>query len=97
VENRTRVDLPAAVRRPFEVFVNGVAQREGDDYELIGASLIFPRRFLPERRLGPIRWLLLFMGVWSSYRHHDEIDVVYTLDGRRTVENLRPAPPDGIS
>ena len=32
------IDLPAQVARPFEVFVNGVAQKEGTDFELVGSS-----------------------------------------------------------
>jgi hypothetical protein len=90
VENRERVELPPYVRPPFEVYVNGVIQMEGRDYELIGSSLVFPRSFDRERKLGIVRWTLLFLGVWSSYRHHDTIDVVYTTDGRRTVASLTP-------
>jgi hypothetical protein len=90
VEDRERVELPPYVRRPFEVYVNGVAQTEGSDYELIGSSLDFPRSFARERKLGPIRWTLLFLGVWSSYRHYDTIDVVYAADGRRSVVSLTP-------
>ena len=90
MEDRERVELPPYVRRPFEVYVNGVAQTEGSDYELIGSSLVFPRSFARERKLGPIRWTLLFLGVWSSYRHFDTIDVVHTVDGRRVVATLTP-------
>jgi hypothetical protein len=91
VENYTRVELPAGVQRPYDVFVNGVLQAEGTDYEAIGSTLVFERAFARERKLGPVRWALLFLGVWSSYRHHDTIDVVYTLDGRRAVASLTPA------
>ena len=71
------------MRRPYEVFVNGVAQTESDDHEVIGSSLNFPRRFARERKLEDVRWTLLFLGVWRCYRHHDTIDVVYASDGRR--------------
>jgi hypothetical protein len=95
VENRERVELPVFVQRPYEVFVNGVEQTEGEDYEVIGSSLIFPRQFARERKLGVIRWTLLFLGFWSSYRHHDTIDVIYTSDGRRTVASLQPVDSEG--
>ena len=36
VRSRTRVALPAAIGRPFEVYVNGVAQVEGRDYRVVG-------------------------------------------------------------
>jgi hypothetical protein len=80
------------VQRPFEVFVNGVPQTEGTDFEVFGSTLVFGRSFARERKLGPIRWALLFFGLWSSYRHHDTIDVVHTLDGHRVVASLTPAP-----
>jgi len=89
VENRTRFELPAGVQRPYEVFVNGVPQVEGRDFEAIGSSLVFERSFARERKLGYWRWTLLFLGVWSSYRHHDTIDVVHTLEGRRIVTSLK--------
>jgi hypothetical protein len=84
------VELPAAVRRPFEVFVNGVPQVEGTDFEVVGSTLLFERELQRERKLAPWRWLLLFLGVWSSYRHFDTIDVVHTVDGRRVVATLTP-------
>jgi hypothetical protein len=90
VENRERVELPSYVRPPLEVYVNGIVQSEGRDFELIGSSLVFPRSFARERKLGIVRWTLLFLGVWSSYRHHDTIDVVYTTDGMRLVASLTP-------
>ncbi len=37
------VDLPPEVEEPFEVYVNGVRQERGDDYELIGRALVFSR------------------------------------------------------
>ena len=78
------------MKPPFEVFVNGVPQTEGSDFERIGSTLVFDRPFVPERRLGFWRWTLLFLGICSSYRHHDAIDVAYTLDGRRAVASLTP-------
>jgi hypothetical protein len=95
VEVRTRVDLPPQVRRPYEVYVNGVAQTEGADFEVIGSSLFFNRTFVPERPMPMWRWLLLFLGVWTSHRYyaHDEIDVVHTLDGHRVVASLKLGSP----
>jgi hypothetical protein len=91
VDACTRLALPPGVQPPFEVFVNGVTQTEGVDFTRVGSSLEFPRTFTWQRKLAFWRWALLFIGVWSSYRHHDTIDVVYTTDGRRLVANLVPA------
>jgi hypothetical protein len=93
VENETRIEVPSYVTRPFEVFVNGVPQKEGPDYELLGATLVFPRRLAKEGKLGFWRWLRMGLGVAGSYRQNDTVDVVFTHDGRRTVRGLLVPPP----
>ena len=79
---------------PFEVFVNGVPQRAGTDYDQVGRALVFRRELAREGRLGFWRWLSLFLGVAGTYRRDDKVDVVYTLAGRRTVSSLDPTPPN---
>ncbi len=59
----TRVRLPADVVRPFEVFVNGIAQHEGRDYRIDGRTLLFERELKTEGKLGMWRWLSLWVGV----------------------------------
>ena len=75
---------------PFEVFVNGVPQRPGDDFEQVGRSLVFRRELAQEGQLGFWRWLSLFLGVAGTYRKHDTVDVVYSAGGGRTVVSLDP-------
>jgi hypothetical protein len=82
------------VVRPFEVFVNGVPQSEGTDFEVVGTSLLFERSLVKEGPLGFWRWARMFFGVAGSYRKNDTIDVVYSLDGRRRVVTLAPPDPD---
>jgi len=96
VDNRTVVDLPPYVQRPYEVFVNGVAQAEGTDFEVFGSSLVFDRSFARAPRLGFWRWvfILSFGLVVGGYYPHDEIDVLYTLNGRRSVASLTPPSSD---
>jgi hypothetical protein len=72
------------------VFVNGVPQQPGHDFDRVGDELIFRRRLAQEGRLGPIRWLSMLLGVAGTYRKHENVDVVYELDGRRTVATLVP-------
>jgi hypothetical protein len=86
------VDLPDLVVDPFEVFVNGVPQRRGVDFEQVGRTLVFRRTLAREGRLGFWRWLSLFLGVAGTYRKHDTVDVVYRAGGRRTVISLDPTP-----
>jgi len=48
---RSVVTLPADVRSPFSVFVNGVPQHPGADYKVSGRELIFDRELARGRRL----------------------------------------------
>ena len=82
---RTRVDLPADVTEPFEVYVNGIPQREGRDFERRGDSLMFQRALAREGRLGAMRWLSMLLGIAGTYRQNDSVDVVYERGGRRVV------------
>ena len=92
METRTQIDLPAQVSRPFEVFVNGIPQLEGTDYELVGSSLVFYRSLEREGSLGFWRWARMVLGIAGTYRKNDAVDVVYTHDGRRNVVTLAPPP-----
>ena len=92
VDERTRIDLPSHIPGEFEVFVSGVRQTRGVDYEVEGCTLLFPRPIEQEGRLGFWRWLLIWLGVVGSYRKNELVDVVYTADGRREVETgLKPS------
>jgi hypothetical protein len=91
VDERSRVDLPPHVPDVFQVFVNGVEQTRGTDYEVHGRSLVFPRPIAQEGRLGFWRWAGMWLGVVGSYRKHETVDVVYDAGGRRQVETgLQP-------
>ena len=92
MESRSQVDLPDAVGDAFDVFVNGVPQQRGVDYEQVGRSLVFEQALAGEGRLGFWRWLSLFLGVAGTYRKNDTVDVVYTQDGRRVVATLGLQP-----
>ena len=93
MESRTRVDLPPHVRPPYDVFVNGVLQTEGTDFEAIGPTLLFPRSLEHEGKLGFWRWLSMLLGVAGTYRKHDTVTVVYSYEGRRLVANLEATRP----
>ncbi len=74
------------------MFVNGVPQARGVDYEQRGRLLVFGSELAQEGKLGPWRWISLFFGVAGTYRKNDTVDIVYTRFGQRTVESLRAAP-----
>jgi hypothetical protein len=89
----TRVRLPADVVRPFEVFVNGVAQGEGRDYRVDGRTLVFDRELKTEGKLGPLRWLSLWVGIAGTYRQNDSVDVAYQRNGKPIVATHLPLEP----
>ena len=91
VQERTRVDLPPHVPETFEVFVNGVRQDRGADYEVIGRTLVFPRPVAQEGKLGFWRWLSMLLGIAGTYRKHETVDIVYESGGKRgVVTGLQP-------
>jgi hypothetical protein len=91
VESQSRVELPEAVTGSFAVYVNGVEQHPGVDFEQVGRLLVFRRELATEGRLGFWRWFSLFLGVAGTYRKNETVDVVYDAGGRRTVVSLTPS------
>ena len=73
------------------MFVNGVEQHAGTDFDQIGTTLVFRRELAPEGRLGFWRWLSLFLGVAGTYRKNDTVDIVYSDGVSRRVVSLAPA------
>jgi hypothetical protein len=86
----SRVRLPAGVGDSYEVYVNGVRQEPGRDFDRLGDELLFRRVLAQEGRLGPVRWLSMLLGVAGTYRKHETVDVIYETGGRRTVATLSP-------
>ncbi len=72
---RSIVTLPAEVRTPYQVFLNGVPQREGRDYQVKGRTLMFDRE-LRKDRISFKRWALGAWGV-GTYKQNDSVDVRY--------------------
>jgi hypothetical protein len=83
-EGRWRVPLPAGAKRPDRVFVNGVPQEEGKDFEVAGRELHFTRP-LEKERIGLGRWTAMFLGLLGSYGKNDSVDVQYKLDDKDAV------------
>jgi hypothetical protein len=89
----TRVRLTADVVRPFEVFVNGVAQEEGKDFRIDGRTLVFDRMLKTEGKLGFWRWLSLWVGIAGTYRQNDSVDIAYQRNGKPVVATRLPLEP----
>ena len=81
---RSVVPLPPEVRSPFIVYVNGVRQTPGEDFQVQDGALVF-NRFLKKDKVSGKRWLLGSFGV-GTYRQDDSIDVSWTkADGQPAV------------
>jgi hypothetical protein len=83
-EGPWRVPLPRGAGRPYQVFVNGVPQQEGRDYQVVGNELHFSRP-LEKERIGIGRWTAIFLGLFGSYGRNDSVDVQYKLGDRDAV------------
>jgi hypothetical protein len=81
-ERRWIVPLPRGAEPPYRVFVNGVPQVEGDDYERRGHTLAFRRHLEKEGRLGFWRWTAMFLALFGTYRKNDSVDVEYRVNGQ---------------
>ena len=94
MSTRWRVPLPRGAEPPYRVFVNGVPQQQGTDYEVAGGELRFSKP-LEKERLGLGRWTAMFLGLFGSYGKNDAVDVQYRLSGRDvTATGLEIIPPD---
>jgi hypothetical protein len=93
VVNGSRVQLPPEVERPFEVYVNGLPQAEGVDYEVEGRELVFAKELVPPAR-DTARSLVrgFFFG---RYKPEHTVDVAYQAGGRGHVASGLPISRSG--
>jgi hypothetical protein len=88
----SRIRLPRGVRSPYQVYLNGVLQQLGVDYNVREGTLVFERE-LRKDKISGWRWLLGAWGV-GTYRQNDSVDVRYeAADGSpRVAEGLEIEP-----
>jgi len=75
-----RARLPRGAGEPIRVYVNGVEQARGADYDLSGGDLVFKRPIVKER-VTPGRWMAMYLGLFGTYRKNETVDVEYRLGG----------------
>ena len=85
--------LPGAAERPIHVFVNGMEQREGADYEIRGREIVFSRPLVKER-VSRGRWLAMALGLFGSYGENESVDVHYRRGAETKVLSDAPVIPD---
>jgi hypothetical protein len=76
-----RVKLPMDAESPYAVFLNGVEQREGVDYDVRAGELVFRREIVKEK-VGAGRWLAMYLGLFGTYRKNETIDLQFHRDGK---------------
>lgn len=76
-----RVALPPGAEAPYTVFVNGIEQREGDDYDVRAGEIVF-RRDIVKEKVGAGRWLAMYLGLFGTYRKNETIDLQFHRGGK---------------
>lgn len=87
-----RVRLPAGADPPLTVFVNGIEQSEGSDYQLRAGEIVFTRPIVKEK-VGTGRWLAMYLGLFGTYRKNETVDIQFMRGGKpELVSDVRIEP-----
>ena len=88
--------LPRGAQAPIKVFINGFEQVEGVDYDIGGGTVIFREPIIKEdlRQLGPVRKLVLGLGLVGSYQKNEVVDIQYQVEGATQLASDMPIQPD---
>lgn len=76
-----RVKLPPGAEAPYVVFINGVEQKEGADYDVRAGEIVFRRQIVKEK-VGTGRWLAMYLGLFGTYRKNETIDLQFQRSGK---------------
>jgi hypothetical protein len=88
-----RVKLPSEAEAPYTVFINGVEQREGDDYGVRAGEIVFTRQIVKEK-VGAGRWLAMYLGLFGTYRKNETVDLQFQRSGKIELRSDLPVEPD---
>jgi len=88
-----RVKLPAGAEAPYVIFVNGVEQSEGTDYDVRAGEIVFRRQIVKEK-VGTGRWLAMYLGLFGTYRKNETIDLQFQRDGKTELLSDLAVAPD---
>jgi hypothetical protein len=76
-----RLKLPGGAEAPYVVFINGVEQQDGSDYNLRAGEIVFTREIVKEK-VGTGRWLAMYLGLFGTYRKNETIDLQFQRNGK---------------
>ena len=88
-----RVRLPRGAQEPIRVYINGVEQTAGKDYEARGADIVFARPIVKET-VTPGRWMAMYLGLFGTYRKNETVDVEYQRGGKTELASDVEIVPD---
>ncbi len=88
-----RVKLPGGAEAPYVVFINGVEQSEGEDYEVRAGEIVFTRQIVKEK-VGTGRWLAMYLGLFGTYRKDETIDLQFQRGDKTELLSDLPVEPD---
>jgi hypothetical protein len=88
-----RVKLPAGAKAPYVVFINGVEQTEGEDYQMRAGEIVFTRQIVKEK-VGTGRWLAMYLGLFGTYRKNETIDLQFQRGGKTELISDLPVRAD---
>jgi hypothetical protein len=84
-----RMRLPSGAEPPFVVFINGVEQEEGSDYDVRAGEIVFRRQIVKEK-VGTGRWLAMYLGLFGTYRKNETVDLQFRRAGRTELRSDLP-------
>ncbi len=87
-----RIKLPAGAEAPYAVFINGVEQKEGVDYNVRAGEIVFTRQIIKEK-VGTGRWLAMYLGLFGTYRKDETIDLQFQRAGKTELLSDLPIVP----
>ena len=87
-----RVKMPVGAEPPYTVYINGVVQTEGKDFNIEDRELVFTRPIVKEE-MGTSRWLAMYLGLWGTYRKDEKVDLQFTRNGKVELVPDLPVTP----
>jgi hypothetical protein len=87
-----RVKIPAGAELPYIVFINGIEQKEGVDFNIEDGELHFTRPIVKEK-MDTGRWLAMYLGLFGTYRKDEKVDIHFKREGKDELVADLPIVP----
>jgi hypothetical protein len=87
-----RVKIPVNAEPPFVIYINGVEQTEGEDFNIEDREVAFTRPIVKEE-MGTSRWLAMYLGLWGTYRKDEKVDIQFQRGGKTELVADLPIVP----